>query len=195
MNRKIRSDSKLRRLPREQRARVDKWLFDKGMTYSQVAEACGTMFGLKISRSSVARYYERESLERIEEQRANAAAAKPLSPELEALSPAEQYEWLVNWMVRRASELVEAQLVDPDLRTHRELVALLKTVLMARREKTERELTHWKRKQFEIKCATECLEYLREQEREKQREKQRKERWADPHGPWPPEYRIPWYQE
>jgi hypothetical protein len=39
---------------------VDKWLFDKGLTYQAVSEACLQMFGLKVSRSSVGRYHERE---------------------------------------------------------------------------------------------------------------------------------------
>jgi Protein of unknown function (DUF3486) len=60
MMRKVRKDSKLHGLPKEQRAMVDKWLFDKGLTYQEVSEACLQMFGLKVSRSSVGRYHERE---------------------------------------------------------------------------------------------------------------------------------------
>lgn len=47
---------------------VDKWLFDKGMTYQAVAEGCGTMFGVKVSKSSVGRYYERELAGRVRKQ-------------------------------------------------------------------------------------------------------------------------------
>src|SRR5580704_17507929 len=63
--RKPRSDSKLHGLAREQRAMVDKWLFDKGLTYQQVSEACLQMFGLKVSRSSVGRYHERMLQEKV----------------------------------------------------------------------------------------------------------------------------------
>src|SRR5580693_2145588 len=58
--RKARKDSKLHGLAKEQRAMVDKWLFDKGLTYQEVSEACLQMFGLKVSRSSVGRYHERK---------------------------------------------------------------------------------------------------------------------------------------
>jgi len=56
--RKIRKDSILGGLRAEQRAKVNKWLFDKGMTYQEVAEACGRVLGLKVSRSSVGRYFQ-----------------------------------------------------------------------------------------------------------------------------------------
>ncbi len=51
--RKPRRDSKLHGLPKERRALVDKWLFDKGLTYQEVSAACLKMFGLKVSKSSV----------------------------------------------------------------------------------------------------------------------------------------------
>jgi hypothetical protein len=59
MNRKPRKDSILHNLPPEQRVKVDKWLFDKGMSYAQVAESCARFLGVKVSKSSVARYYQR----------------------------------------------------------------------------------------------------------------------------------------
>ena len=58
--RKLRKDSILGGLPPEQQAKVDKWLFDKGMTFERVAEACGKMFGVKIGKSSVGTVFSGE---------------------------------------------------------------------------------------------------------------------------------------
>ena len=55
----FRRDCILANLPPEQRAKVNQWLFDKGLSYAQVAEACGRFLGVSVSKSSVARYYGR----------------------------------------------------------------------------------------------------------------------------------------
>ena len=61
MSRRIRSDFKLMGLPVTQRVRVDAWLFEEGWTYEEVVAGCLRVFGLKVSKSSVGRYYERIS--------------------------------------------------------------------------------------------------------------------------------------
>src|SRR6266852_5053533 len=96
MNRKIRCDSKLHGLPVEQRVKVGVWLFEEGFTYNEVVDACRSEFGLKVSKSSVGRYYERTSADRFAEvQREKRMALEP------ELSPAEAYEVLL----RRIAEL------------------------------------------------------------------------------------------
>jgi len=55
-------------LPPEQKAEVNKWLFDENATYHSVVERCLKEFGVKVVTTSVVRYYQREfrarSLER-----------------------------------------------------------------------------------------------------------------------------------
>src|SRR6266436_4751924 len=64
MRRKMRCDSKLHGLPVEQRVKVGIWLFEESFTYKEVVKACLSEFGLKVSKSSVGRYYERVSADR-----------------------------------------------------------------------------------------------------------------------------------
>src|SRR6267154_1652781 len=85
MNRKMRCDCKLQGLPEGQRVKVDAWLFDEGRTYEEVVEGCLREFGLKVSKSSVGRYYERVSANRFAKvQREKRMALEP------ELSPAEE---------------------------------------------------------------------------------------------------------
>src|SRR6267378_4788917 len=90
MRRKIRCDSKLRGLPAAQRVKVDAWLFEEGRTYEEVVTGCWQEFGLKVSKSSVGRYYERTSADRFAEvQREKRIVLEP------ELSPAEAYAELL----------------------------------------------------------------------------------------------------
>ena len=69
MNRKVRSDCKLKGLHVAQRLRVDGWLFEEGWTYAAVVEGCLEQFGLELGKSSVGRYYERASADRLAKKR------------------------------------------------------------------------------------------------------------------------------
>src|SRR5260221_14752170 len=90
MRRKIRCDSKLKGLPEAQRVIVDAWLFDEGRTYEEVVEGGLRGFGLKVSKSSVGRYYERVSADRFAKvQREKRIVLEP------ELSPAEAYAELL----------------------------------------------------------------------------------------------------
>src|SRR6266566_2019698 len=89
MRRKIRCDSKLRGLPEAQRVKVDAWLFEEGRTYEEVVEGCLREFGLKVSKSSVGRYYERVSADRFAKGREKRMSLEP------ELSPSEAYEVLL----------------------------------------------------------------------------------------------------
>src|SRR6267378_6775318 len=107
MTRRIRCDSKLRGLPAGQRVKVDAWLFEEGFTYEEVVEMCLREFGLKVSRSSVGRYYERTSADRFAEKKRKERMA--LEPEL---SPAEAYEVLLQRIANLAWEEMDQPLEE-----------------------------------------------------------------------------------
>src|SRR5258708_31822785 len=125
MRRKIRCDSKLRGLPEAQRVKVDAWLFEEGVTYEEVAEGCLREFGLKVSKSSVGRYYERVSADRFEEKKRQERLA--LEPEL---SPSEAYQVLLQRIGTIALELMDKEVVNSKV-----VVILARVLLAARREK------------------------------------------------------------
>src|SRR6266436_3611403 len=126
MRRKIRCDSKLRGLPEAQRVKVDAWLFEEGFTYEEVAGECLRQFGLKVSKSSVGRYYERVSSDRFEEKKRQERMA--LEPEL---SPAEAYEVLLRRIAVLAWEEMDQPLEDIN---HKVVVRLARVLLAAHDE-------------------------------------------------------------
>src|SRR5260370_28439878 len=106
MRRKMRDDSKLRGLPEGQRVKVDAWLVEEGRTYEEVSAGCLREFGLKVSKSSVGRYYDRTSADRFAEiQREKRMALEP------KLSPAEAYEVLLQRIGTIALELMDEEVV------------------------------------------------------------------------------------
>src|SRR5260221_6942735 len=125
MTRRIRCDCKLRGLPAAQRVKVDAWLFEEGFTYEEVAGECLRQFGLKVSRSSVGRYYERTSADRFAEKKRKERMA--LQPEL---SPAEAYEVLLQRIGTIALELMDEEVVNSKV-----VVMLARVLLAARRWK------------------------------------------------------------
>ncbi|MDB6067202.1 MAG: hypothetical protein JWR26_3410, partial [Pedosphaera sp.] len=64
MGMKPNSNSILHGLPAEQRERVDAWLFEENVSYSEVADRCRQLLNVKVSRAAVHRYYERECVAR-----------------------------------------------------------------------------------------------------------------------------------
>jgi len=127
MTRRIRCDSKLQGLPEAQRVRVDVWLFEEGRTYEEVVEGCLEEFGLKVSRSSVGRYYERISANRFAKvQREKRMALEPV------LSPAEAYKELLRRIAELALEEMDQPLKDIN---HKVVVRLVRVLIAARREK------------------------------------------------------------
>src|SRR6267154_3169503 len=126
MTRRIRCDCKLRGLPAAQRLRVGAWLFDEGRTYEEVVEGCLSEFGLKVSKSSVGRYYERMSADRFAKGREKRMALEP------ELSPAEAYKELLQRIAVLAWEEMDQPLEDIN---HKVVVRLVRVLLAARREK------------------------------------------------------------
>src|SRR5882762_9448725 len=118
MRQKIRCDSKLRGLPEAQRVKVDAWLFEEGFTYEEVAAECLRQFGLKVSKSSVGRYYERVSADMFREiQRQKRMALEP------ELSPAEAYNELLRRIAVLAWEEMDQPLEDIN---HKVVVRLMR---------------------------------------------------------------------
>ena len=153
MRRKIRSDSKLRGLPATQRLMVDTWLFEEGRTYAEVVEGCLQEFGLKVSKTSVGRYYERKSADRFAKiQREKRTASEP------ELSPAEAYKELLQRITVLAWEEMDQPLKDI---RHKVVVRLVRVLIAARREKHQETRVWVERRKAENWLARECLRHWR----------------------------------
>src|SRR6266481_6879130 len=153
MRRKIRCDSKLRGLLKPQRVKVDAWLFEEGWTYEEVVEGCLREFGLKVSKSSVGRYYERVSADRF----AKVQREKRLALEPE-LSPAEAYQELLRRIAVLAWEEMDQPLEDIN---HKVVVRLVRVLIAARREKHMATRVWVERRKAENWMARECLRHWR----------------------------------
>jgi hypothetical protein len=177
--RKPRSDSKLHGLAREQRAMVDKWLFDKGLTYQEVSEACLKMFGLQVSKSSVGRYHERELRGKVRRKReecrkgvsdwesgkadeevggwAREMCIGMLSgrgtPDME-----EAYQMTLARMTKWALE--EMQWPVEDERDVKGVLRVMRILISARQEKNEADMMKLAWRKFEMKAARECLHLM-----------------------------------
>ena len=179
--RKVRKDSILHGLPSAQRAQVDKWLFDKGMTYEVVAEACGRWFGVKVSKSSVGRYYERQMSRRAGKV-SGGAGARPRGRDeamdageevggwaremcigmLEGRGKAEMEEvyqktlkWMANWALE---ELKWPEPEDADVKL---ALRVLRILIAARLETHDAARVRLQWDRWETKAARECLKHLR----------------------------------
>jgi hypothetical protein len=153
MRRKTRCDCKLKGLPAAQRVKVDVWLFKENWTYEEVVEGCLREFGLKVSKSSVGRYYERISADRFAEiQREKRVALEP------ELSPAEAYKVLLKRIAVLAWEEMDQPLDDIN---HKVVVRLMRVLLAARREKHMETRVWVERRKVENWMARECLRHWR----------------------------------
>jgi hypothetical protein len=194
--RKPRKDSKLHGLPKERRALVDKWLFDKGLTYQQVSEACLQMFGLKVSKSSVGRYHEKQAQGKVrrrkEECRKGAGSgvcgkadeevsgwAREMcigmlagrgTPETE-----EAYQKTLARMTTWALE--EMKWPVEDERDLKGVLRVMRILISARREKNEADMTKLARERFEMKAARECFKHLRAEEAKERAHRREEAKW------------------
>src|SRR6266403_933159 len=159
MRRKIRCDCKLKGLPAAQRVKVDAWLFEEGQTFEEVVEGCLREFGLKVSKSSVGRYYERISADRF----AKVQSEKRLALEPE-LSPAEAYKELLRRIAVLAWEEMDQPLEEIN---HKVVVMLARVLLAARREKHMATRVWVERRKAENWMARECLRHWRREMRKK----------------------------
>ena len=150
--RKVRKDAILHGLPLEQRQKVDGWLFDKGLTYQAVAQACGSVFGAQVSRSSVARYHERRMREELRRKR-----KETIRREVEGIKEEERYELLLTRMGDLALEGAEEW---KGRRGWRWIIEITKLLIAARREQNERMMVMVMRKKFEMWAAKACLKQV-----------------------------------
>ncbi|MDB6066025.1 MAG: hypothetical protein JWR26_2233 [Pedosphaera sp.] len=65
MKTKPHGESILHGLKPEQRERIDDWLFEEKVSYSELAHQCRQLREVKVPESSVRRYYERQCVARI----------------------------------------------------------------------------------------------------------------------------------
>jgi hypothetical protein len=136
-----------------QRVKVDIWLFEEGLTYKEVAGECLRQFGLKVSKSSVGRYYERVSANRFAKiQREKRMALEP------ELSPAEAYKALLRRIAELAWEEMDQPLKDIN---HKVVVRLVRVLLAARREKHMATRVWVERRKVENWLAREVLRHWR----------------------------------
>ncbi len=153
MTRRIRCDCKLQGLAKAQRLMVDAWLFGEGLTYNEVVEGCLREFGLKVSKSSVGRYYERVSADRFAKvQREKWEEMQP------KLSPAEAYKELLRRITVLAWEEMDQPLADIN---HKLVVRLVRVLIAARREKHMETRVWVERRKVESWLARECLRHWR----------------------------------
>jgi hypothetical protein len=182
--RKVRKDSKLHGLAKEQRALVDKWLFDKGLTYQAVAEACLQMFGLKVSRSSVGRYHERQGASALalgKVKRVSGRVGKCAGGEVDGEvggwsremcvgmlagrgtpGTGEAYQKTLAWMTTWALE--EMQWPVEDERDIKTVLRFMRILISARRERNEADMMKLAREKFEIRATKECVKHFKAQE-------------------------------
>ncbi len=140
-------------LPVAQRVKVEAWLFEEGRTYEEVAEMCLREFGLKVSKSSVGRYYERVSADRFAQaQREKRQALEP------KLSPSEAYAELLRRIAKLAWEEMDQPLKDIN---HKVVVRLVRVLIAARREKHQETRVWVERRKAENWLAREVLRHWR----------------------------------
>jgi Protein of unknown function (DUF3486) len=154
--RKPRKDSKLHSLPGKQRAVVNRWLFDKGLPYQEVADACFAIFGLKVSKTSVGRYFEREARGKV--RRMSGKANGCVSGEAFGSSEEKYQEtlrWIAHWALEELNWPVE------DERDMKMVMRSIRLLLAAKREANERKMVELEQEKFERKAAKEVRELLR----------------------------------
>jgi hypothetical protein len=156
MEPKPKGNSILDRMPPEQRAEVDKWLFDENATYRSVVERCLKEFGVKVALPSVARYYQRgfraRSLDRFE--RTIHQKNEMLKIMTEKQHPNGNYEL----MIRMAENMAVEEALKPDEeRDYRKVGYLARLIIAAKEESTSRVHADIAVCKMEMDIATECL--------------------------------------
>ena len=156
METKPKGNSILDRLPPEQKAELNKWLFDENATYREVIERCQKEFGVKVMITSVARHYQREfrarSLDRFE--RTIHQKNELLKIMNEKQHPNGNYEL----MIRMAENMaVEEALKPEDERDYRKVGYLARLIIAAKEESSTAIHAEIARCKYEYDFATECL--------------------------------------
>lgn len=90
--RKIRGNSTWSRLTREQRERLESWLFDENMGYAKAAARVRMEFGVETSIAGMGRYYRQRARERREQK---SVAARLMADRLNNLAMDTDSLWAV----------------------------------------------------------------------------------------------------
>jgi hypothetical protein len=136
--RRPRSDTTVRRLTPEQRARVDAWLFDDLLSYQEVAARCRRELGVQISANGIGVYCRQEQGAR-SRQKTDAGQG---------------YEALLEGLNRVALRAVERAEVGKDPRV---LAEFARVLVAARQEANHSLRASTTRERFEFDAATACL--------------------------------------
>jgi hypothetical protein len=155
---KRRGDSILNELPPEQRAQVDRWLFEEEQTYKRVAESCQREFGMPVSVPSISRYYHAKShvlrLNRLGQEAQNSEATDN--------DPQRTYESVLQGVESMALEM--SRVSHEEVKT-RDLSDLVHLLIAARREANEASRLALAREKLEYDVATACLMHKIEMDR------------------------------
>jgi hypothetical protein len=173
MAKKPNSNSILHGLKPEQRQQMDLWLFEENVSYSEVVDRCRKMWEVKVPRTSVRRYYERECVaRRLEEVAGPGGERKRLASGL-----GQRAEEEFSIAVGLASKAAANEAMKPE--EHGDLKRLnemMRMTIAARREvnernrialQAERTAQHGRKvalleKRFQFSASVECLKHERE---------------------------------
>jgi hypothetical protein len=159
---------------------VDKWLFDKGLTYQEVSEACWQMFGLRVSKSSVGRYHERElrgKVRRVSGKVDECVKEQKADGEVGGWSREMCIGMLAGRGTRKTEEayqktlarmtawaLEEMQWPVEDEQDVKGVLRVMRILISARRERNEAMMVDLQRRKFEMRAVKECVKHLRAEE-------------------------------
>jgi hypothetical protein len=146
MTRRPRSDTAVRRLTPEQRAKIDGWLFDEQLSYAEVVLRCVKELGVVLSKVNVGRYCRQEQAGG---RRRNASERS--RPEQDGGSG---YLAILEGMNRAAQRALEQIEIGNDPRMVAEYARVL-TAARAEANQCLRATTF--RQKFEFDAATACL--------------------------------------
>ncbi|MDB6065490.1 MAG: hypothetical protein JWR26_1698 [Pedosphaera sp.] len=166
MRTKARSDSILHGLKPEQRERVDVWLFDENVSYQEVADRCRQMLEVKVPRTSVRRYYERECFNR----KLEAVASPAGDLKRMAATLGKHTEAGYSIAVGAAGQLAVTEALKPEEHADVEKLAEVTRLMMAvRKEDNDRRRVelHGRKvalaeKRFQFDAAIECFNHEKE---------------------------------
>ncbi|MDB6067032.1 MAG: hypothetical protein JWR26_3240 [Pedosphaera sp.] len=166
MKTKPNSSSILHGLPPEQRERVNLWLFEENVSYEEVADRCRKIMEVKVSRSSVQRYYERECIvRRLEGPACGVGELKKMAASL-GKHTEEEYSIAVGI----ARQVAAAEALKPEHHANiGKLNEMLRMMVAVRKEDNERKRVELHRrkvalaeKRFQFNAAIECFEHERD---------------------------------
>jgi hypothetical protein len=141
------NEAKLKGLTPEQQAEVAKWLFEEGETLRGAEARCQREFKVKVAKSTLGRFYELESVERMKRKiRADAG--------FELTEGEANFRAVLLTMSRTAIEKAQNPVKAADRRV---AVDFTKIMIAARRESHEALRAATLREKFEFDAATACL--------------------------------------